>query len=297
MEITEQHINAVSKEQEQVRELLRRGSIRHYFLGPENIWTREGFGIVVGGALTIFFGGFIFPRLFLYSSNSKTLLLICWIMTAIGIVVCGAGLYRMVKESRMESKPVPDKVHDEILEYDIAGLKTTSKTILEENIPSIKEEGSIDSMEMLLVKGPRDYVANVNLPLAWKLGDDGKLRYSNFSVMVLYFGKEKVYIHTCIFNLRNGNAKFHHTYECPYDKIRSVGFEDRIVETVTQNNKAVVQNLKMLVIDAGDSENEKLSMPVADYDRMKFYNGSIDISDAEEAVNALMNKIKGVSVN
>jgi hypothetical protein len=140
-------------------------------------------------------------------------------------------------------------------------------------------------------------VANVNLPLAWRLGDDGKLRYSNFSVMALYFGKEKLYIYTCIFNMRNGMAKFHHTYECPYEKIRFAGFEDRIVETVSQNNKAVVQNLKMLVIDAGEGENEKLSMPVADYDMIKKYNGRIDISDAEEAVNVLVNKIKGVSVN
>jgi len=92
-------------------------------------------------------------------------------------------------------------------------------------------------------------------------------------------------------------GKFHHTYECPYDQIRFVGFEDKIVETVTQNNKAVVQNLKMLVIDAGDGENERLSMPVADYDMIKKYNGRIDISDAEEAVNVLLEKMKGVSVN
>lgn len=293
---TEQHIQAVSKEQEQVKELLRRGSVRHYFLGPETIWTQEGFGIVVGGALTVFFGGFIFPKLFLYSSNSKALLVVCWIITAIGVAVLGAGLYRMVKESRTDCKPVPDKVHDEILEYDIAGLKQTSKTILEKNMPWLKEEG-IDSMEMLLVKGPRDYVANVNLPLAWRLGDDGKLRYSNFSVMTFYFGKEKLYIYTCIFNMRNGMAKFHHTYECPYEKIRFAGFEDRVVETVNQSNKAVAQNLKMLVIDAGEGEDERLSMPVADYDMIKKYNGRIDISDAEEAVNVLVNKIKGVSVN
>jgi len=48
-EQNERHLKAVSEEQEQVKELLRRGSVRHYFLGPENIWTQEGFGIVVGG--------------------------------------------------------------------------------------------------------------------------------------------------------------------------------------------------------------------------------------------------------
>ena len=294
---SEKRIKAVGEEQEQVKELLRRGSIRHYFMGPENVWTQEGFGTVVGGALTVFFGAFLLPKLFLYSSNSKALLAVCGIMTVIGILICGKGLYAMAKEFRRESKPVPDEIHDEILEYDITGLKTTSKKMLEENIPGLKEEGSIGNMEMLLMKGPRAYVANVNLPLVWKLGNDGKLRYSNFSVMALYFGKEKVYIYTCIFNMRNGMGKFHHTYECPYDQIRSVGFEDRIVETVTQNNKAVVQNLKMLVIDAGDAENEKLSMPVADYDVIKKYNGRIDIGDAEEAVKVLLEKMKGVSVN
>lgn len=294
---SEKHIKAVGEEQEQVKELLRRGSIRHYFMGPENVWTQEGFGTVVGGGLTVFFGAFLLPKLFLYSSNSKVLLAICGIMTVIGILICGKGLYAMIKEFRRENKPVPDRVYDEVLEHDIADLKKTSKKMLEENIPGLKEEGSIDNMEMLLVKGPRDYVANVNLPLVWKLGDDGTLRYSNFSVMALYFGKEIVYIYTCIFNMRNGMGKFHHTYECPYDQIRFVGFEDRIVEAVTQNNKAVVQNLKMLVIDAGDGENETLSMPVADYDMIKKYNGRIDNSDAEAAVNVLLEKMKGVIVN
>lgn len=294
-QMSEKHLKAVKEEQEQVKELLRRGSIRHYFLGPENIWTQEGFGTVVGGALTIFFGGFIFPKLFLYSSNSETLKIVCWIMTAIGVVVFGKGLYGMLKESRMESKPVPDEVHDEILEYDIAGLKKTSKRILEEHIPLLKGEESLDGMETIFVKGPRDYVANVNLPLAWKLGDDGKLRYSNFSFMALYFGKEILYIYTCIYNMRNATAKFYHTYECPYDQIRFAGFEDRAVETVSQNNKSVTQNLKMLVIDTGDGENDKLSMPVADYGIMEKFKGIIDISEAEEAVRVLNEKIKGVN--
>lgn len=292
---TERHVKAVHEEQEQVKELLRRGSVRHYFCGPETIWTREGFGIVVGGALSIFFGGIIFPRLFLYSNNSEALKIVCWIITAAGIVVFGKGLYEMYKESRMESKPVPDRVHDEILEHDIAGLKTASKSMLEENIPSMK--GSFDDMDMILVKGPRDHSAFVNLPLLWKLGEDGKLRYSNFSVMAMYFGKEIVYIYTCIFNMRNGTAKFHHTYECPYSQIRFAGFEDRTVETVNQNNKTTVKNQKMLVIDAGDGEGDKLAMPVADYDVVKKYGGTIDIGDAEEAVKMLNERIKGVNVS
>ena len=291
----ERHLKAVYEEQEQVKELLRRGTIRHYFCGPETIWTREGFGITAGGALAILFGGVIFPKLLLHSGNSAVLKIVCWIMTAVGIVVLGKGLYEMYKESRMESKPVPDRVHDEILEHDIAGLKTTSKKMLEEHIPAMK--GSFDDMEMLLVKGPRDYSAFTNLPLLWKLGEDGKLRYSNFSVMVLYFGKEILYINTCIFNMRNGMAKFHHTYECPYSQIRFAGFEDRAVETANQNNKTVTLNLKMLVIDAGEGENDKLSMPVADYDMMKKYGGNIDASDAEDAVRILNEKLKGEHTN
>jgi hypothetical protein len=218
-------------------------------------------------------------------------------MTAVGIAVCVKGLYGMYKETRMESKPVPDKVYDEILEYDIVGLKKTSKDILEQNIPVPSGGERFDDMEMILVKGPREYSSNVNLPLLWKLGEDGKLRYSNFSVMALYFGKENLYIYTCIFNMRNGTARYHHTYECPYREIRFAGFEDRVVETVTQNNKAVEQNLKMLVIDGGDSEDEKLAMPVADYDMMKKFNGTIDITDAEKAVEKINEIIKGVNYN
>ena len=294
---TERHLKAVSEEQEQVRELLRRGSIRHYFLGPENIWTREGFGIVVGGGLTILFGGFILPKLFLYSSNDETMFMICRIMTVIGVIVLGKGVYQMLKESRIESKPVSDEVYDEILEHDIEGLKKASKTALEEHIPWMKDEDSLAEMEMFLVKGPRDYTANVNLPLAWRLGEDGKLRYSNFSVMALYLGKETLYIYTCIFNMRNGTAKFAHTYECPYSQIRFAGFMDEAVEAVSPKNKAVTQNLKMLVIDTGEGENDKLSMPVADYDVMKKMNGTVDISEAEEAVRVLAEKIRGVSDN
>ena len=288
----ERHIKAISEEQEQVKELLRRGTIRHYFLGPETMWTREGFGIVVGGALTTFFGGFLFPKLFLYSSNSATMEKLCWAMTAIGIIILGKGIYTMLKESRIENKPISDEAHDEILEHDIAGLKKTSKLMLEKHIPVLKDEESLDSMEMLLVKGPRDYSAFSNLPLAWKLGEDGRLRYSNFSAMALYFGNETLYIYTCIFNMRNGTPKFYHTYECPYDQIRRADFEDRTVETANQNNKAVTQNLKVLVIDAGDEEEDKLAIPVADYDVMKKYNGSIDIRDAEEAVRRINEKIR-----
>jgi hypothetical protein len=211
-------------------------------------------------------------------------------MTAAGVVVLGKGLYEMYKESRKENKPVADHVHDEILEHDVEGLKATSKKTLEEYVPTLK--GSLDDMKTVLVKGPRDYSAFVNLPLVWKLGDDGKLRYSNFSAMALYFGEEVLYIYTCIFNMRNGAAKFHHTYECPYDQIRFAGFEDRDVETATQNNKPTVQHLKILVIDAGDGENDKLSMPVADYDAMKRYGGVIDCSDAEEAVRMLADRIE-----
>lgn len=293
----ERHLKAVSEEQEQVKELLRRGTIRHYFLGPETIWTREGFGIVVGGALTVFFGGFIFPQLFLYSGSNELLRKVCWVIALFGIVIFGKGLYTMYKETRMESKPVPDRVHDEILEHDIAGLKTISKSMLEKYIPELKDGDQLEGMKMLLVKGPRDYSAFTNLPLVWKLGEDGKLRYSNFSAMTLYFGEETLYIHTCIFNMRNGKAKFHHAYECPYTQLSSVAFEDRAVETVTQNNKAAVKNLKVLVIDAGEGEDDKVTISVADYDTMEKYNGMIDFSDAEEAVKMINEKIEGVNVN
>jgi len=68
---SEKRIKAVGEEQEQVKELLRRGSIRHYFLGPENVWTQEGFGTVVGGALTVFFGAFLLPKLFCIPATAK----------------------------------------------------------------------------------------------------------------------------------------------------------------------------------------------------------------------------------
>jgi hypothetical protein len=291
--LTENHVKAVEKEQEQVKELLRRGAVRHYFLGPENIWSREGFGIVVGGALTVLFGGFIFPKLFLYSSNSPVLEKVCWVMTAVGIVILGKGLYEMLKESRIENKPVPDGIYDEILENDLLGLREAAKKSLTEKISWMKDE-EFDESKMLLTKGPRDYSANVNLPLMWRLGEDGKLRYSNFSVMVLYFSESVLCIYTCIFNMRNGKASFPHIYECPYEEIRFAGFEDKDVETVSQNNKAAILNLKMLVIDAGDEEKQKLSMPVADYGIMKKLNGVIDIEDAEEVVRALTERIKGV---
>lgn len=293
----EWRIRAVCEEQEQVKELLRRGAIRHYFLGPESIWSQEGFGVFVGGALAVLFGGFILPRLFLHSSNSEVLKIVCWIMAAVGAGLCVRGVLRMYRESQAEKKQIPDHVHDEILACDMERLKKTSIKVLNENIPETKDGARFDEMEMLLVKGPREYSSNVNLPLVWKLGDDGRLRYSNFSVMALYFGREILYLYTCIFNMRNGTARFHHTYTCPYDMIRFAGFEDGISETVTQNNKKLEQNLKMLVIDAGEGESDKLSMPVADYDVMKRYNGTIDISDAETAVKMLNDRMKGMEKN
>jgi hypothetical protein len=290
-EASGQHLEAARKEQEQVKELLRRGSVRHYFLGPENVWSQEGFGTVVGGALTVFFGGVIFPQLIRYSNSGMPLDKLCWIMVALGIALCGKGVHGMIKESRRERKTVSDQVHDEILQHDLETLKETSKKLLKEHFPRLKEEEPVDAMEILLVKGPRDYVHNSNLPLAWKLGDDGILRYSNFSFMALYFGKENIYIYTSIFNMRNGTSKFQHIYECSYDKLRFAGFEDKTAETVNQQNKSVVQYLKMLVIDAGDGENDKLAMPVSDYGMIKKMGGIIDNTDAEAAVKRLSERI------
>lgn len=282
---------AIKKEQEQVNELLKRGVVRHYFLGPENIWTQEGFGIFIGGALAVFFGGLIFPKLFFYSNNNEVLKIVCWIMTAAGIVLCIKGLLGMSKEAKTKKEPIPDEAFDEILRADIERLKEIAKSALKESLPSLASKEPIDKMEVLLVKGPRDYVHNVNLPLVWRLGSDGKLRYSNFSVMAMFFGTESLYLFTSIFNTRNGTSKFHHVYECPYRKIRHAGFEDRVVETVNQQNKAVVQNLRILMIDAGDEENEKYLIPVSDYDIMKRLNGMIDISDAEKAVKRINEQI------
>lgn len=290
-QVSERHLKAINEEQEQVRELLRRGTVRHYFLGPETIWTREGFGIVVGGALTVLFGGFIFPQLFLYSSNSVALHIVCKIMTVLGVIVLGKGLFTMYKESRSQSKTVTDREHDEILEHDIEEIKKTGREILENHVPALRDDHDLAGMETLFLKGPRDYSAFTNLPLVWKRGEDGQLRYSNFSVMNLYFGADTLYVHTCIFNMRNGVAKFHHTYECPYVQIRRAELEDREIETANQKNKAVVQHLKVLVIDAGDGENDQLVIPVADHDAIKQYNGSIDIKDAEHAANIINSKI------
>jgi len=232
----------------------------------------------------------------LYSTSSLPLKYVCWIMAAFGIVLFGKGLYEMMKESRMERKPVPDKVHDEILEYDIEGLKKASNSLLKKNVIKLTQE-NIDEMEMVLVKGPRDYVHNVNLPLQWKLGDDGKIRYSNFSVMALYFGKEDLYIYTSIFNMRNGTAKFQHTYECPYQQIQFVGFQDRVTETVDQKNKSVKQNLQFFIINTGSGENDELAIPVQVYDIQMKLNGTFDISDAETALKLIQKKLEGVDNN
>ncbi|MDF2654698.1 MAG: hypothetical protein K0R19_1172 [Bacillota bacterium] len=290
--ITDQNRSeAVRSEQEQVKELLRRGVVRHYFLGPETMWTQESFGVFVGGALAVLFGGLIFPKLFLYSSNSEVLKIVCWLMAAVGIALCLKGILGMMREAKKKNDPIPDQAFDEILQIDLECLMETAKSTLKENIPQLEKEEPINEMKSILVKGPRDYVHNVNLPLAWRLGSDGRLRYSNFSVMVLFFGTEKLYLYTSIFNTRNGASKFSHVYECPYLKIRSVCLEDRVVETVNQQNKSVVQNLNMLVIDAGDDEREKLAITVADYDAMKRYGGMIDVSAAEQAVMEIRNRI------
>lgn len=286
------HENAVAKEQEQIQELLRRGAVRHYFLGPENIWSQEGFGTVVGGVLTGFLGGILLPKLFLYSNTNAALQYMCWLMTAAGIFLILKGLHGMKKEYRVQQKQVSDQTFDEILAYDLVKLGDISKALLKENIPKLAEEENLEQMEMVLVRGPRDYVHNVNLPLLWKQGEDGFLRYSNFSVMALYFGNENLYIYTSIYNMRNGTSKFQHTYECPYDKIRYTRLEDRVIDTVNQKNKAISGKLQVLVINAGDREEDELVIPVRDYDLMEQMQGDLDICDAETAIQLIINKIK-----
>lgn len=288
----EKHLQAVEKEQDQVKELLRRGAVRHYFLGPENIWTQEGFGYVMGGVFTTIMGGFLLPKLLLYSNTNPAVKVLCWVMTAAGILLLAKGIWEMRKEARKESKPVSDATFDEILSYDIEGLKRRSKVLLKTNIPVLRSEEDLDEMEMIFIKGPRDYTHNVNLPLLWKAGEDGRIRYSNFSTLALYFGKEEMYIYTSIFNMRNGTSKFEHTYQCPYSQVKFVGLEDRTIERVSQQNKSIKENLQLFVISTGDGEEDSLEIPVKDYQAIATLNGVIDTEDAEEAVRKILSKLK-----
>ena len=297
VEQNRKHVKAVDAEQEQVRELMRRGAIRHYFLGQESIWTQEGFGTVVGGSLSVLFGGLVLPKLFLYSSSDLNWKYVCWVIVAVGIVLIGKGFFGMAKEARSRREPVPDKVHDEILNKDIEDLKKRSKELLREKIPKLARDEAIDDMESILVKGPRDYVHNVNLPLQYKLGSDGVIRYSNFSVMVFYFGEDNLYIYTSIFNMRNGTSKFEHAYECPYEDIHFADFQNRTVETVTQQNKAVTQELQFFVVNAGSGENDELAIPVQDFDLLKSFHGTFDISDSEQAREMIQKRMKGMNQN
>ncbi len=284
------HKEAVQKEQDQVKELLRRGTVRHYFTGPESIWTKEGFGIVVGGLLTTGFGLFIFPSIIQYLGTSQKLEILCMLLVITGTMFCIKGVYQMIQDGKMRREPVSDEVFDQILAHDLEELKKISQKSIEESCQEYRDEiKNID--EFVLVKGPRDYVYNVNLPLLMKVGEDNKVRYSNFSLMALFLGKERAFLFTSIYNMRDGKSKFHHVYECPYGEMRFVGFRDQKTETINQKGKSLSQNLKVMVIDAGEGEHDTLSIPVADYDFIQKNGGFFDMGDAQKAVEILSEKM------
>ena len=271
-------------------ELGTRGRILRYFGGQPPLSQRESFGIVMGGVLSLVFGGVIFPILLRNSGlNPLSIKLACGVLVVGGILVLIKGIFQVKEDSKKEFVPVEDEVFDGCLAYDLKALKKKSKAELLKEIPALKGgEDSIEGIEPQLLLAPETYVANVNLPFLYRVGKDGRVRGSNYQAMALYFGKETLYIYTCYYNMRDGKIAFERKYECPYELLEKAELREVTRTLVTQDRKKEYEKKALaFVIIAREGSTKELELDIVDYGLTEQSGGTLDTGPAEAMVKKI----------
>lgn len=273
------------EQDEAIRELYRRGRVRKYFQGAGDFRTGEGFGYLVGGGLCVLMGAWIFPMLFAGHTASGVERYLFWIMTGIGIYLSVKGMLVMGKEDKTARAPVTDEQFDEIFRGDLADAKKTAGESLR------KEFGLPEDSTYIHLYGPNYYSANRHLPLLWKTGRDGKIRYSNFSLVTLCFHGEDVYAHTSVFNCRNGELGLSHTFSYAREKLRGPAAGDRTVERLTAERKIETKEVSLLMIAIeGKEEINELSVVMKDY-QILGKGGRFDLEENLAAAERLRERL------
>jgi len=289
-----------NKDYDNIKELVARGKMRRYFGGNLKWSERESFGILFGAFLCFAFSYLIPVFLGKSGLDPDGIQWTSRFLIAGGIVVLIKGFYDIRKDAKKVRDPVTDDECDECFRNDMAGIIIKARKVLSENIPALKEGyEDIESLELHVVTGPEDRSANVNLPLLMVVGENGIIRCSNYSVLVIAFGKEDLYIYQCVYNMRDGSVRREHAYRCPNDIFRNAEIRRDEKNVLTGSSKPKLHKLLEFVISTDNAEavgegEAELAITVADLTCEERSGGRFSLKSAEEAVEKLM-KIRGCS--
>lgn len=276
------------RNQRRQQEQVKRDQVHHYFLGPGQVWRQNGFSFVLVGLMMLSFGGVAMsgeaPDWI--QNYAKPYLL--WVAFAAGILSLVKGAYDIYQDRKKKQQPLSDHVFDEILATELTLIEHRSREYLSQEIPEFHHKGELP---MVLVKGPREDLIRIKLPLLWKRGADGILRYSDLSIIALAFSEDILYIYTCACNLRDGSIENEHTYVCPFALIKYAALERRVYERRDRRNRPVIRSVEIFTINAENQNRQDLTIPVKDYQMMTQLAGDMEIPEAKEGVRRVMEKV------
>ncbi len=268
-----------------VEELVRRGRMRRYFLGPTKWHQRESVGVVFGGFLSFALGLMIQPLLMNSGLNPTGVKAASFVLILGGSIFLIKGYLEVKKDGEKATTEIPDEEWEHCFQYDLGGIRLKAEKVLSENLARFVEgREQMEDLEWITVTGPNDWSANSNLPFLMTVGLDGKIRSSNHSVLVFALGPEHFYLYQCTYNMRDGSIKREHAYTVAYQDF--AGAEIRQTEKDVQVKERKVdahQALEFVIHTEGD-EGGELAIVISDLDTETMARGTFDISSAQEAV-------------
>lgn len=282
------HEETISRKQERQEEKARREQVHHYFLGPGPIWSQRGFPFLLGGLLLFALGVAVIQEYALGWPLHPPFAYALWPTFLLGGLAMAKGAYDVWQDRKKKSQPLPDQIFDQLFAEELTRIEARSRECLSQEIAEFQLHGELP---MILVRGPREDLIRTKLPLLWKKGEDGFLRYSDLSIVALAFSEDNLYVYTCACNLRNGSIEIEHTYICPFAQIKYAALEHRVYERKDRRNSPVVRSVEMFTINAENQNRQDLTMPVKDYQMMSQLAGEMDIPEAKDAVKKIMEKV------
>ena len=269
-----------------MEELLRRANTLKYFEGAGDFRSGEGFGYLVGGALSIIMGAVILPILVGGFTTSGIDRYLFWGMAGLGVLMSIKGVFEMRREDKTPRTPITDEQFDEITAFDLAYAKETAAETLQRTF------GLAPDTEFLHLVGPNYYTANRHIPILWKADGKGRIRYSNFALVTFAFRDDNVYSYNCILNHRDGILSKPNTFSYESGQIGEMRIADREVERLSGDHKIEKKNVCMLLFDIeGREEINELSVILADYGVERKTGGQFDRTETmatAERIQALL---------
>ena len=285
-----------------VEELVRRGRMRRYFVGAPKWYSRESVGVVFGGVISLAFGLFI-PILLQNSGlNPDGLRAASVILIVGGAILLVKGFFEVAKDYKKVYAEISDDEWEQCFNYDIKGIKIKAKGLINEKMANfIDGVEVIDDLEVVVVTGPDDWASNPNLPMLMTFGEDGVIRSSNHSVMVIFIGKDNFYVYQCSYNMRNGSIKREHAYTCPYSEFIGAEIREGEKRTLVTDKKIVSHRTLEFVLSFQKEEVEELSLVISDLDTEKGTKGKFNIEGNKKALERMnqlaLGEIKKISQN